>query len=220
MTVPRSDFLKEKLKVYFISGTNNVTKPLPKVLKEAISGGVTLFQFREKGVGSLIGDEKAEMATTLKQICHAHHIPFIVNDDVDLAIKVDADGIHVGQKDANAYNVRQQISEKMILGVSAHTLEEAKIAVENGADYIGVGPMFATTSKKDAEDVCGPEMITHMRRHGIHVPIVAIGGITAQRTGDILRAGADGVSLISAIASAPSAKQAAAEFQRECKRDS
>lgn len=210
------DFLKKALKVYFISGTNNVSRSLPEVLTEAISGGVTLFQFREKGETALSGEAKKTMAETLMQICHEHHVPFIINDDVELALLLDADGVHVGQKDANAENVRKQIGPDKILGVSAHTLEEAKKAIVDGADYIGVGPMFATTSKADAEDVCGPEMIAHIRKQGIDIPIVAIGGITVQRTRDIIHAGADGVALISAIASAPSPQKAAEQFRNEC----
>jgi thiamine-phosphate pyrophosphorylase len=216
MTLRPFNYFKKALNVYFISGTNNVKKSLPQVLEEAISGGVSLFQFREKGETALSGEAKKTMAKTLMQICQEHKIPFIMNDDVELALLLDADGVHVGQKDANAKNVREQIGPDKILGVSAHTLDEAKKAIEDGANYIGVGPMFATTSKADAEDVCGPEMIAHIRKQGIDIPIVAIGGITVHRTRDIIHAGADGVALISAIASASSPKKAAEQCCKEC----
>lgn len=216
MTMRQTDFLKKALNVYFISGTNNVLSPLPDVLTEAISGGVTLFQFREKGETALTGNAKRMMAQSLKRICTDHQIPFIVNDDVELAIEIGADGIHVGQTDANPAVVRKQIGPDKILGISAHTIAEAKKAIEDGADYLGVGPMYATNSKDDAEDVCGPEMISEMRKQGIDIPIVAIGGITVGHTRNILQAGANGVSVISAIASAPSPKQVAKQFRNEC----
>lgn len=218
MTLQQSDFLKQALKVYFISGTNNVTKPLTEVLTEAISGGITFFQFREKGEGAFIGKAKITLALKLKQICHDGQIPFIVNDDVELAIQTDADGVHIGQKDTDPTKVRDLIGPDKILGISAHTVVEAKKAIEDGADYLGVGPMFPTNSKADAEDVCGPEMIAKMREQGIDIPIVAIGGITIEHTRDILLAGANGVSIISAIASASSPKQAAEQFRSELKR--
>ncbi|WP_416148854.1 thiamine phosphate synthase [Salipaludibacillus sp. HK11] len=208
-------FIKNALKLYFISGTNNVNKPLPEVLSEAISGGITLFQFREKGDASLTGRSKREMALKLKQICQANQIPFIINDDVELALEIGADGVHVGQTDANGPFVREKIGDNKILGISAHTIAEAKQAVKDGADYIGVGPMYPTNSKADAEEACGPEMISAMREEGITIPIVAIGGIDIHRTRGIAQAGADGVSVISAIASATSAKHAAEQFRLE-----
>ncbi|PYZ92324.1 thiamine phosphate synthase [Salipaludibacillus keqinensis] len=208
-----NDTLKQALSVYFISGTTNVNRPLPNVLTEAISGGITLFQFREKGSGCLTNKAKRDMAEKLFQVCKDHQIGFIINDDVELAIAMNADGIHIGQKDAGASITRKMIGENMILGVSVHTIEEAKQAVADGADYLGVGPIFQTNSKQDAEEVCGPERIMDMRKSGINLPIVAIGGITVEKTPEIKRAGADGVSIISAIASAPSPSYAANQFK-------
>jgi thiamine-phosphate pyrophosphorylase len=206
-----SDTMRERLKVYFIMGSVNCTKAPAEVLTEAVVGGVTLFQFREKGSGALVGEQKYELAKQLQHICRAHGIPFIVNDDVELALALDADGVHIGQEDEDARIVREKIGDK-ILGVSAHSLQEAQAAVAAGADYIGVGPIYPTKSKADAKKAQGPEIIRLLRNEGIDIPLVAIGGITADNTGEVIAAGADGVSVISAIASAPSPAVAAKQL--------
>ncbi|ABO66732.1 MULTISPECIES: thiamine phosphate synthase [Geobacillus] len=204
-----SEEMKERLAVYFIMGSQNSERPAEDVLKEALDGGVTLFQFREKGSAALEGEEKEALARQLQRLCRTYGVPFIVNDDVELAIAIDADGVHVGQDDEDARRVREKIGDK-ILGVSAHNVEEARAAIEAGADYIGVGPIYPTRSKDDANEAQGPGILRHLREQGITIPIVAIGGITADNTRAVIEAGADGVSVISAIASAPEPKAAAA----------
>ncbi|KAF0994915.1 thiamine phosphate synthase [Geobacillus sp. TFV-3] len=201
--------MKERLAVYFIMGSQNSERPAAGVLKEALDGGVTLFQFREKGPGALKGADKEELARQLQRLCRAYGVPFIVNDDVELALAIDADGVHVGQDDEDARRVREKIGDK-ILGVSAHNIEEAMAAVEAGADYLGVGPIYPTSSKEDAKEAQGPDVLRRLREAGITIPIVAIGGITAANAKIVVEAGADGVSVISAIASVPSPKAAAA----------
>ncbi|MFC4182129.1 thiamine phosphate synthase [Saccharococcus thermophilus] len=213
MTRIASDTMREQLKVYFIMGSVNCAKPPAEVLAEAIAGGITLFQFREKGSGALVGEQKYELAKQLQHICREHGIPFIVNDDVELALALDADGVHIGQEDEDARIVRAKIGDK-ILGVSAHNLEEARAAMDAGADYIGVGPIYPTKSKEDAKKAQGPEIIRLLRRHGIAIPLVAIGGVTADNAGEVIAAGADGVSVISAIASASSPETAARQLVR------
>ncbi|WP_221568496.1 thiamine phosphate synthase [Alkalihalobacillus sp. TS-13] len=203
--------LRELLKLYFIMGSPNCDQDPRDVLRGAIGGGVTLFQFREKGDGALIGDAKREFAMELHEICREEGIPFIVNDDVALALELGADGVHVGQEDESIEVVREKIDSK-ILGVSAHDVEEAREAVEKGADYIGVGPMFATKTKADAREVRGPEMIERIREAGITLPIVGIGGIQASNASEVTAAGADGVSVISAISQAEDPKRAARDF--------
>jgi thiamine-phosphate pyrophosphorylase len=200
--------MRERLKVYFIMGSINCVKSPAEVLTEAIAGGITLFQFREKGSGALVGEQKYELAKQLQDICREHGIPFIVNDDVELALALDADGVHIGQEDEDARIVREKIGDK-ILGVSAHYLQEAQAAIAAGADYIGVGPIYPTKSKEDAKKAQGPEIIRLLRRHGITIPLVAIGGVTADNADEVIAAGADGVSVISAIASASSPETAA-----------
>lgn len=184
-------------------GSVNCKKSPFEVLTEAIDGGITLFQFREKGSGALVGEQKYEFAKQLQAICQKRGIPFIVNDDVELALAIDADGVHIGQDDEDARVVREKIGDK-ILGVSAHNLAEAQAAAAAGADYIGVGPIYPTKSKADAKQAQGPGMIRLLRDNGIDIPIVGIGGITAENASEVMNAGADGVSVISAIASAPS----------------
>ncbi|GIP44961.1 thiamine-phosphate synthase [Paenibacillus sp. J45TS6] len=197
MTRISSSRMKALLQVYFVMGSQNCKKSPESTLAEAIQGGITLFQYREKGPGS-IGEKRMELALHLQQLCREQSVPFIVNDDVDLAIAIAADGVHIGQDDEETVRVRERIGD-MILGVSAHTLEEARLAQEQGADYIGVGPIYPTSSKEDAHAVQGPEIIESMRAHDMDIPIVGIGGITSVNAARVLEAGADGVAVISAI---------------------
>lgn len=206
--------LKEKLKLYFVMGSVNCLKDPAEVLQEAILGGITLFQFREKGDGAKTGIEKIEFAKKLQAICKQHDIPFIVNDDVDLALEIDADGVHIGQEDEDPLKVRKKIGSK-ILGISAHNLEEAKKAIEQGADYLGVGPMYFTSTKTDIREVKGPDVIKIIRMNNIHLPIVGIGGIKQNLARNVIKAGADGVAVISAISQSADPKLAAKELLRE-----
>ncbi|MEI4831769.1 thiamine phosphate synthase [Bacillus sp. FJAT-53711] len=195
--------MSELLQVYFIMGSNNCRKDPLQVMKEALDGGITIFQYREKGDGALTGEERYAFAKQLQSLCKEYNVPFIVNDDVELALELDADGVHVGQDDEGIRTVREKMGDKMI-GVSAHTIEEARFAIENGADYLGVGPIFPTNTKKDAKAVQGTEGLCFFRESGIEIPIVGIGGITIENAASVLEAGADGVSVISAISLADS----------------
>lgn len=208
-----SNQIRQLLKVYFIMGSANCVKNPLEVVREAISGGITLFQLREKGHGALVGDEKLEFAKKIQSICKEHEIPFIVNDDIDLALALDADGVHIGQEDDDACVVRKIIGKK-ILGVSAHNIEEAQKAIAAGADYLGVGPMYPTSTKVDARAVQGPTIIQQLRNHGFEIPIVGIGGITADNAASVVAAGADGVSVITAISKANSVVEATKELVR------
>lgn len=201
--------LRDALKVYFIMGSPNCLKEPVEVLTEAIAGGVTLFQFREKGKGALTGAEKYELAGRLQRICKEHEIPFIVNDDIELAIELDADGVHIGQEDEPVKVVRAKIGASKILGVSVHTPEEAETALKDGADYFGIGPIYPTSSKDDAKPVRGTELIEILRQQGYTIPMVGIGGITIDNSAAVVKAGADGVSVITAISHADSPLEAA-----------
>ncbi|OCA81615.1 thiamine-phosphate diphosphorylase [Bacillus sp. FJAT-27225] len=204
--------MKELLKVYFIAGRNNCLQQPEKVLIEAIKGGITLFQFREKGKGALEGKDKTDFARRLLSICRAHGIPFIVNDDVNLALSIDADGVHIGQDDGSAEEVRSRIGDK-ILGVSAHSEEEVRHAIESGADYVGIGPIFSTKTKEDANPARGTPLIKELRLKGYAIPIVGIGGITSVNARSVIEAGADGVSVITAISRAENPEEAARELK-------
>jgi thiamine-phosphate pyrophosphorylase len=202
-----SEVLKDALKVYFIFGSNNCLKNPIEVLKEAIAGGISIFQFREKGKDALQGLEKVELAKELQSICKENSIPFIVNDDIELALEINADGVHIGQEDEPVESVRKKIGNR-ILGVSAHTVKEAQAAVDAGADYLGIGPIFPTKTKEDAKAVQGTILIKELRTNQFTIPLVGIGGITSENANSVIQAGADGVSVITAISLAQNIKDA------------
>ncbi|MDX5475527.1 MAG: thiamine phosphate synthase [Bacillaceae bacterium] len=206
---------KQHMQVYFVMGSNNCTKSPIEVVTEALDGGITFFQFREKGQDAKVGEQKYELAKQLMEICRANHVPFIVNDDVELALALDVDGIHLGQDDGDLGAIRKKIGQGKILGISTHNVEEALEAVRIGADYIGVGPMFFTSTKEDIEEVKGPSIITAIRQAGVTVPIVGIGGISVENAQEVVEAGADGVAVISAISKALSPKEAVIELKKK-----
>jgi thiamine-phosphate pyrophosphorylase len=201
--------LKEALRVYFIMGSTNCRREPAAVLEGAIAGGVTMFQFREKGEGALVGAEKYALAKDLQSICRKQQIPFLVNDDIELALEINADGVHIGQEDESVKHVRAKIGADKILGVSVHTLEEAITAKAAGADYFGIGPIFPTTTKADVKPSQGTALIEKLRQAGVEMPIVGIGGITSENAQTVIKAGGDGVSVITAISQANSPREAA-----------
>lgn len=174
-------------------------------VEEALKGGVTCVQLREKTM-----DEKAFLAEALeiKEICKKYSVPFFINDNVDIAMQCGADGIHVGQKDMVAANVRSKIGESMMLGVSTQTLEQAVEAEKNGADYLGVGAVFATSTKSDAD------LLDHATLKAIceavSIPVVAIGGIYKHNIMELTGTGVAGVALVSAIF-------ASDDIEKECR---
>ncbi|PAE39089.1 thiamine phosphate synthase [Bacillus sp. 7884-1] len=213
MTIFNTESLRDSLKVYFIMGSPNCRVYPAQVLREAIEGGITLFQYREKGTGAFTGDKKVELAKELQQICREHQIPFIVNDDIELAIALNADGVHIGQEDEPVKDVRKKIGDK-IIGVSVHSYEEAMVAVDGGADYFGIGPVFPTKTKEDAKPSNGTKLIKELRERGLSIPIVGIGGITSDNAGTVIQAGADGVSVITAISHANCVTESAKELRK------
>jgi thiamine-phosphate pyrophosphorylase len=209
-----ADEIRARLKLYFIMGSVNCLKDPVEVLEESIKGGITIFQYREKGLGSLTGQAKYDFGKKLQRLCRDKGVPFIVNDDLELALSLDADGMHIGQEDDQVLWIRSKIGHK-ILGVSAHNVEEAKLAMEQGADYLGVGPMYATQTKLDAKEVQGPTVIRQMRDSGILAPIVGIGGIALGNAAPVIHAGADGVAVISAISHAESVDKVTRQLIKE-----
>ncbi|SDM89911.1 thiamine phosphate synthase [Sediminibacillus halophilus] len=205
--------IRHSLQVYFIMGSNNcIDNPL-YVLEQALAGGITMFQFREKGRGAKTGTDKQKLALQMKELCRRYHVPFLVNDDVDLAIKVGADGIHVGQEDEPIDSVRRRCPEHFIVGVSATNVHEAVEADSAGADYIGAGPVFATATKHDAKTPIGLEGLAEIRRLIGNTPLVAIGGIQEKNAAEVIKAGADGISVISAISASENALTAAQQLK-------
>lgn len=214
MSTFTQESLSKALSVYFIMGSEDCVLPAKETLLLAIEGGASIFQYREKGNTPLSGAKRQKLARELQEICRKNKVPFIVNDDVALARDLNADGIHIGQDDAELRNVRKQFPDK-IIGVSAHTMPEAEKAITGGADYLGIGPIYATTTKKDTKEVRGTILIEEIRAKGYSIPLVGIGGIKAGLAGKVILAGADGVSVISAISKAPFPLKAAQAIKKE-----
>lgn len=177
-------------------------------VEEAIQGGVTCVQLREKALST---EEFLQEALEIGALCRRCGVPFIVNDSVEVAIACGADGVHVGQEDLAAGEARRRVGEGMLLGVSAHSVEEARQAVRNGADYLGVGAVFPTSTKTDVSPM--PIETLQAIRRAVDVPIVAIGGITRDNIGRLAGSGVDGVALVSAIFSAPDIAAACRELR-------
>lgn len=163
-------------------------------VESALKGGVTCVQLREKEL-----DDEAFLkeALEISKLCKSYNVPFFINDNVDIAIKCHADGIHVGQEDMEASRVRERVGEDMMIGVSVHSVDEALEAVKNGADCLGVGSMFSTSTKKDV-DLLPKETLRNICA-AVDIPVVAIGGINRSNILKLSGSGADGVALVSAI---------------------
>jgi len=169
-------------------------KTLAMQVEEALKGGATCIQLREKELGEELFLEEA---FEIKALCRKYQVPFIINDNVEIAVMCGADGIHVGQHDMGAGNVRQRIGDGMILGVSAQTVEQAVFAEKSGADYLGVGAVFSTSTKLDADTVSHKTLKAIC--DAVQIPVVAIGGIYAYNMIELSDTGIDGVALVSAI---------------------
>lgn len=174
-------------------------------VESALKGGVTCVQLREK---ELDEEEFLAEAMEIAPLCKQYGVPFFINDNVDIAIKCKADGIHVGQEDMIASKVRQKVGDDMMIGVSVHSVEEAIEAVKNGADCLGVGAMFSTSTKTDIDVL--PKEILRDICEAVDVPVVAIGGIGKGNLSQLAGTGVDGVALVSAIF-------AADDIESECR---
>lgn len=210
--------IQEILPLYFVAGTqdcrhlgDNPADNLLSVLKQALEGGITCFQFRDKGKFSLENspDEQRSLAIKCKDLCRQYNVPFIVDDNVDLALEIEADGIHVGQSDTPVKTIRAKTNKPLIVGWSINRLDEAKIGEEiSEIDYFGVGPIFTTQSKENPSPTLGIEFIKTLRNEGITKPLVAIGGIKLEHVRTLRKYGADGVAVITAITQANDIKAA------------
>ncbi|SHH98208.1 thiamine-phosphate pyrophosphorylase [Virgibacillus chiguensis] len=203
--------LQTALRKYFIMGSQNCDRDPKQVLREAIQAGITAFQYREKGSDALSGNQKIQLGKELRAICRQHNIPFFINDDVELTEVLETDGIHVGQDDKDAKELRQQFPNKWI-GLSVSNLEELHASPLDYVDYLGVGPIFPTSTKEDAKMAVGTGFITEIKRLYPNMPIVGIGGINTENAVAVMEAGADGVSVISAITKAPDIEEAIAKL--------
>lgn len=187
--------IRKKLKLYLVTDNDILgERDFYKCIEDAIKGGVTMVQLREKDAS---GKEFLEKAFKLREITRKYNVPFIINDRVDIAIICDADGVHVGQSDIDAKFVRSLIGENKILGVSARNLNEAKKAKENGANYIGVGAMYSTSTKLDAKSV-SYETVEEIKKI-LDIPIVLIGGINLKNLENLKKLNCDGYAVVSSI---------------------
>ena len=183
-------------------------RKLIDVVKESLDGGVTFVQLREK---QLDEEHFLQEAKDLKELCSEYHVPFVINDNVELAIEMDADGVHVGQSDMEAGKVREKLGPDKIIGVSCKNVEQALLAKKNGADYLGVGAMYPTGTKKDATAVT-PEALSAVCQ-AVDIPVVAIGGINKDRLEPLKGTGVDGVAVVSAIFAAEDIEKATRELK-------
>lgn len=181
---------------------------LTEAVEQAILGGCTMILLREKELSSL---EFYNQAVAVKQVTDKYHIPLIINDRIDIAMAVQATGVHIGQHDLPAAAVRKVIGENMLLGVSASSIAEAIQAQQDGADYLGVGAMFPTGTKTDADSVSMEEL--QKIRTAVSLPIVVIGGINKGNAGRFKPMGIDGLAVVSAIIAQSDIKAAAAELK-------
>ncbi|HCT92128.1 MAG TPA: thiamine phosphate synthase [Lachnospiraceae bacterium] len=177
-------------------------------VEQALDGGATFVQLREKEL-----DEESFLseAVELKSLCRRYHVPFVINDNIDIAMEVDADGVHVGQSDRNAAEVRKILGPDKIIGVSAQTVEQALEAERMGADYLGVGAVFPTGSKADADDV-SRETLTAICK-AVHIPVIAIGGIQKSNIRELSGTGICGIAVISALFAQSDIKSAARDLK-------
>ena len=198
---------KEAMLLYAVTDRAWVGKQtLLEQVECAIKGGATCLQLREKDMPE---DEFLAEALEVKKLCREYNIPFIIDDNVDLAIKCGADGVHVGQSDMEAGNARKLLGPDMIMGVSAQTVEQAVKAEKEGADYLGVGAVFSTSTKPDADDVSHEELKKICEN--VSIPVVAIGGISRKNIMELSGTGVDGVAIISAIFGSP-------DIEEECRK--
>lgn len=209
---PASAGYKKKLDVslYVITGDKfSRGRPVTQVVRGAIKGGATVIQLREK---EFTARRLVEVGREIRKITLEHNVTFIVNDRVDVAAAVDADGVHLGQDDLPVNAARKILGPGKLVGISTHSVEQALRAEKDGADYIGVGPVFETNTK---EDVCAPVGLELVRKVSrlVRIPKVAIGGIKAHNAADAMAAGADGIAVITAVVAAPDVEKAARELR-------
>lgn len=196
--------VREAMKLYAITNCKEVRKnDLLATTEAALKNGITCLQLREKNLNE---EEFLAEALKLKKLCNDYGVPFIINDNVYIAVKSNADGVHVGQEDLEAGKARQIIGNGKLLGVSAQTVEDALKAQEAGADYIGVGSMFPTGTKLDASTIS----IRDLKEicSAVKIPVVAIGGINEDNVLELSGSGIDGISVVSAIYGAADAGKA------------
>lgn len=206
-------FKSEQLSLYAITDRNCLKgRNIAEQVEQAILGGVTCIQLREKNLST---EKLAEEAEEVLKICRQYGVPLIINDDYKAAVAIGADGVHVGIEDAPVAEIRRFAGEDFIIGATAKTVEQARFAEISGADYIGVGAVFPSLTKKNAIRIT-PEKLREICA-SVSIPAVAIGGITAENVSGIKNCGQSGIAVVSAIFAAEDVKSAAEKFCIVCK---
>jgi thiamine-phosphate pyrophosphorylase len=200
------------LSLYLVTNNSEYEEKFLNIIEESLKGGVSVVQLREKKAETL---DFYNLALKVKEITQKYNVPLIINDRIDIALAIDADGVHVGQSDMPAKTARSMIGEDKILGVSAANIKEAKKAQRDSADYIGVGAVYPTNTKDDATSVPKKELKEIVK--SVDIPVVAIGGITQENAHKLNDCGIDGLSVVSAIMEAKNPKIASENLLKEFK---
>ena len=203
--------LKEQLLLYAVTDRTWVGRQtLLEQIEDALKGGVTLVQLREKDLEEAAFLREAIQA---KELCHWYHVPLIINDNVEVALKSGADGVHVGIEDAPVAEIRKQAGKDFIIGATAKTIQQAQLAEASGADYLGVGAVFPSPTKKSAIRITNEQLNEICA--SVSIPAVAIGGITRDNIAQLKGSRIDGVAVVSAIFAAEDVKTAAEQLKQE-----
>lgn len=204
------NFTKEQLNLYLVTDRHWLAnRNLEDDVEKAILGGVTMVQLREKNIDN---DSFIELAKKVKQVCNKYKVPFIINDNLEVALAVDSDGIHIGQDDLPASLVRQKIGPDKILGVSVHNLDEAIAAKKAGATYLGAGAMFSTTTKDNTTNLSIEQLQTITKN--VDIPVVAIGGINYDNCLSLKNCNLAGIAVVSAIMAATNISEATSNLKK------
>ncbi|MEK6947254.1 MAG: thiamine phosphate synthase [Nanoarchaeota archaeon] len=195
--------------LYFITDSRLTRKTVIEDVKSAIKGGVKIIQYREKDASK---EQMLAEAKEIKKLCKKNSVIFLVNDRIDIALESDADGVHLGQDDENYETARKLLGKNKIIGLTTHDVRESVEAEKLGADYIGLSPIFPTSTKADAGKACGTEMIAQVKKY-VKIPVVAVGGINESNISQVLKAGAKNLAIISAILTKDDVEKAVKEFQ-------
>lgn len=205
---------KEDMLLYAVTDRHWLNgETLYSQVEKTLEGGTTFVQLREK---ELDEEHFLEEAKKIKKLCAKYNVPFVINDNVEIALEMDADGVHVGQSDMEAGDVRAKLGPDKIIGVSAQTVEQALLAQERGADYLGVGAVFHTASKADAADVDHETLKAICE--AVDIPVIAIGGISKDNVGELAGSGICGIAVISAIFAEKDIKGATQELKNRTKK--
>ena len=206
-------FSKEMLLLYAVTDRGSErNRALYEQVEEALKGGVTLVQLREKNITQ---KEYIEEAVEIKELCRQYNVPLIINDNVDVALESGADGVHVGIEDAPVFEIRKRVPRDFIIGATAKTVEQARNAEKAGADYLGVGAVFPSPTKKNAIRITTEQLKEICM--SVSIPTVAIGGIGLDNIMELEGGGMDGIAVVSAIFSADDIQKAAAELKEKAK---